>query len=49
MNERTVSFLIFVICSVAVIYLEYFAEDSAPIVQECEAVSSLSDDCIESD
>ncbi|PTN12828.1 hypothetical protein [Nitrosomonas aestuarii] len=47
MNEKTLFFLAFLVSLIALIYVEYIAEDSEIIAQECETGSSLSTDCIE--
>ena len=47
MSDKTLLFLVFVVSSIALIYVEYIAEDSEAVVQECEANSSMSNDCVE--
>ena len=48
MSDKKLLFIIFVISSIALIYVEYIADDPDMIVQECET-SSMSDDCAEPD
>ncbi|GJL76396.1 hypothetical protein [Nitrosomonas sp.] len=47
MSDKTLLFLVFLVSSIALIYVEYIAEDSEVITQECETDSRLSTDCVE--